>query len=178
MWDKFVEPTCPFLDMDIHKHPYLFPTGLTLPASMTPRHCGAWVLLPKGPLKETASAKGELTNYPSFSSLPSWQPRGRVTLIHQLAHAVMLTQMAPAVSLSHVSTGDKWRGVCWPLIPVGRAEMDACVPLCDGGVNHHEEWTCSASGSSLLFQDLFPGRFCQWFRKTQRGPFSPLCASS
>jgi len=178
IWVSLWSPHVPSLGMDIHKHPYLFPTGLTLPASVTPRHCGVWVLLLKGPLKETTSAKGALTNDPSCSSSPSWQPGGRVALIHQSAHAAMLTQMAPAVSLSHVSAGDKWRGVRWPRIPVGQAEMDACVPPCDGGVNHREEWTCSASGSSLLFQGRFPGRLCQWFRKTQRGPCSPLYASS
>lgn len=116
-----------------------FPGEITLPISMAQRHCGICVLLLKGPLKETASAKGELTNDPSCSSLPSRQPGGHVTLINQSAHAAALTQMAPAVGLSHVSAGDKWHGVCWPVIPVGRAEMDACVPLCDGGVNHNEE---------------------------------------
>lgn len=115
------------------------PREITLPISMAQRHRGICMLLLKGPLKETASAKGELTNDPFCSSLPSWQPGGRVALINQSAHAATLTQMAPAVILSHVSVGDKWHGVCWPVIPVGRAEMDACVPLCDGGVNHNKE---------------------------------------
>lgn len=106
---------------------------------MAQMHCGICVLLPKGPLKERVSAKGVLTNDPSLSSLPSQQPGALVALIHQSAHAVTLTQMAPAVILSHVSAGDKWHGVCWPVIPVGRAEIDACVPLRDGGVNHNEE---------------------------------------
>lgn len=106
---------------------------------MAQRRRGICVLLLKGPLKETASAKGLLTNDPSCTSLPFWQPGGRMALINQSAHAATLTQMAPAVVLSHVSAGDKWQGVCWPVIPVGRAEMDACVPLCDGGVNHNEE---------------------------------------
>lgn len=77
------------------------------------------MLLLKGPLKETASAKAELTNDPSCSSLPSQQPGGRVALINQLAHAVMLTQMAPALGICHVSASDKWHGVCWPVTPVG-----------------------------------------------------------
>lgn len=116
-----------------------FPREITLPISMARSRCGICVLLLEGPLKETASAKGELTNDPSCSSLPSQQPGGRVTLINQAAHAAALTQMAPAVGLSHISAGDKWHGVCWPVIPVGRAEMDACVPICDGRVNHNEE---------------------------------------
>lgn len=90
-------------------------------------------------MKETARAKGELTNDPSCSFLPSQQPGGRVALINQSTHVATLTQMAPAVILSHVNAGDKWHGLCWPVIPVGRAEMDACVPLCDRGVNHDEE---------------------------------------
>lgn len=106
---------------------------------MAQRLGGICVLLPKGPLKETVSAKGALTNDPFHSSLPSQQPGALMASIHQSAHAAMLTQMAPAVILSHVSAGDKWHGMYWPVIPVGRAEIDACVPLLDGGVNHNEE---------------------------------------
>lgn len=112
----------------------------TSPFPLHARRCrGIFVHLFKGPLKETARANGELTNDPSCSFLPSQQPGGRVALINQLTHVEMLTQMAPAVTLSHVNAGDKWHGLCWPAVPVGRAEMDACVPLCDGGVNHDEE---------------------------------------
>lgn len=140
MWGRLVEP--PHLLLG-HGYPQTaatkpFPGELTLPTSMALRRWGIRVLLLKGPLKETASAKGELTNDPSCSSLPSQQPGGCVALINQSAHAGTLTQMAPAVGLSHISAGDKWHGVCWPVIPVGRAEMDACVPLRDGGVNHSE----------------------------------------
>jgi len=116
-----------------------FPREITLPISMAQRLRGIHVLLLKGPLKETVSTKGELTNDSSCSFLPSWQPGGHVALINQSAHAATLTQMPPAVGLSHVSAGDKRHGVCWPVVPVGRAEMDACVPLCDRVVNHNEE---------------------------------------
>lgn len=119
--------------------PRAIPGEITIPISTAQRRRGICVLLLKGPLKETASAKGELTNDRFCSSLPSRQPGGRVALINQSAHAAMLTQMAPAVVPSHVSASDKWHRVCWPVIPVGRVEMDACVPLCDGGVNHNEE---------------------------------------
>lgn len=140
MWGGLVEP--PHLLLG-HGYPQTaatkpFPGELTLPTSMALRRWGIRVLLLKGPLKETASAKGELTNDPSCSSLPSQQPGGCVALINQSAHAGTLTQMAPAVGLSHISAGDKWHRVCWPVIPVGRAEMDARVPLRDGGVNHSE----------------------------------------
>lgn len=96
-----------------------FPRETSLPISTAQRRRGICVLLLKGPLKETGSAKGELTNDPSCSCLPSWQPGGCMALINQSAHAAMLTQMAPAVVLSHVSAGDEWHGVCWPVIPVG-----------------------------------------------------------
>lgn len=80
---------------------------------------GIFVHLFKGPLKETARPKGELTNDPSCSFLPFQQAGGHVALINQSTHVVTLTQMAPAVIPSHVNAGDEWHRLCWPVIPVG-----------------------------------------------------------
>lgn len=143
-------PHVPFWGVALHQQwpPGAIPSGDHSFLLYGQRHHGICVFLLKGSLKETASTKEELTNDSSCSSLPFQQPGGCVALINQSAHAAALTQMAPAVVLCPVSASDKWHGVCWPVISVGQPEMDACVPLCDRGVNHNEEWTCRASSSS------------------------------